>query len=75
VTRRNYLCQITAPHFCAGLVVRRGARDMTVIQAAPILRYMIAWSASRVRPYCERKGWDLEIIEIFDDPQEHSQNP
>jgi hypothetical protein len=58
--RPDYLCRITAPHLCAGLVVRH--LDLTVAEAAPILRYMVGWSGSRVRQYCERKGWELEII-------------
>ena len=68
--QRNYLCRITAPHFCAGLIVRRG--DLTVIQTAPILRYMTAWPAQRVRQYCTGKRWDLEI---FLDPLDTSRSP
>lgn len=58
--RSDYLCRITAPHFCAGLVVRH--LDLTVTDAAPILRYMVGWSDTRVGQYCDRKGWDLEFI-------------
>jgi hypothetical protein len=45
--------QITAPHFCAGVV----ARDGRVVAAAPIVRYMVGWDGRRVRDYCRRKGW------------------
>jgi hypothetical protein len=56
----NYLCRITAPHFCAGLIV--SGKSLTVVEAAPILSYMFSWSGSHVRQYCDRRGWDLEII-------------
>lgn len=45
--------QITAPHFCAGIV----AVDGLVIAAAPIVRYMVGWDGRRMRDYCCRKGW------------------
>lgn len=47
------LIQITAPHFCAGLI----HDDGRVVMAAPILRYMIGWSGLRVASYCKAKGW------------------
>lgn len=59
--RSDYLCRITAPHFCAGLVV--ADRSLTVVETAPILSYMFSWSGARVRQYCDRKGWTLEILD------------
>lgn len=53
------LARITAPHFCAGLVFDG---NMRVIEAAPILRYMIGWSAGRVIDYCSRKHWQNESV-------------
>jgi hypothetical protein len=47
--------QLTAPTFCAGLVLS-GA---VVIKAAPIIGYMLGWTAARVRIYVERRGWKL----------------
>jgi len=47
------LAQITAPHFCAGIVLR----DDHVVETAPIVSYMRRWSRDRVREYCRRKGW------------------
>jgi hypothetical protein len=50
------LVQITAPHFCAGFIIEpRG--DWYVTEAAPIIRYMVGWSTTRVSDYCRRKGW------------------
>lgn len=50
------LMQITAPHFCAGLVLV----DNQVTEAAPILRYMIGWTITRVWLYCHKKRWTYE---------------
>lgn len=47
--------QLTAPTFCAGLVLN----GTIVIRAAPIIAYMIGWQAARVRLYVERRGWKL----------------
>ena len=51
-TGHRKLLHITAPHFCAGVVV--GER------AAPILRYMKDWSEEKIREYCRKKGWKIE---------------
>ena len=47
------LVRITAPHFCAGLVVGQ--------RAAPILRFMAAWPLSRIEGYCKSKRWQCEV--------------
>lgn len=52
------LLQVTAPHFCAGLV----ASDYVVTEAAPIIRYMLKWRTLRVWQYCIRKGWRCELV-------------
>lgn len=54
------LYQITAPHFCAGLVVR----ERHVMKPAPILSYMRGWELAEVRDYCRRKGW--RVVEVTD---------
>ena len=52
------LAQITAPHFCAGIVLA----DDEVVEAAPILRYMVGWYRDRVRTYCNSKGWKVRVV-------------
>ena len=52
------LMLIQAPHFAAGLVVV----DWRVAEAAPILRYMLGWSRSRVEGYCAGKRWHLSTV-------------
>lgn len=47
------LIQIDAPHFCAGLIVKKGV----VIEAAPILRWTIGKQEDSVRKYVYSKGW------------------
>ena len=52
------MIRITAPHFCAGLIHERGR----VIEAAPIIRYMIGWPGWRVAAHCKAKGWTWERV-------------
>jgi len=47
---------ITAPHFVAYVDIDAGV----VIDAAPIVRYMIGWGYFKVLGYCQRKGWSFE---------------
>ncbi len=44
---------ITAPHFCAGVVV--GER------AAPIVAYMRTWTLAHILAYCQQKGWQYAV--------------
>lgn len=50
------LIRITAPHFCAGVIV--GER------AAPIVRYMRFWDIKRIQAYCTQKGWRYQVITL-----------
>ena len=47
------LWQITAPHFCAGVVVVSNV----VTEAAPILKWTIGKPWREVREYAKSKGW------------------
>ena len=40
--------------FVAGVVVG--------VRAAPIVRYMAAWSLPRIKDYCEKLGWKVEQL-------------
>lgn len=51
--------RIVAPHFVAGIVPHNGR----VVNAAPILRYMIHWNGKRVADYCKAKGWTWERVQ------------
>jgi protein subunit release factor A len=55
------LAQITAPHFCAGLVLDD---DERVVEAAPIIGYMKEnrWTRDMVRDYCTRRGWRVAVV-------------
>jgi hypothetical protein len=48
------ILRISAPHFTAGIVVG--------VRAAPIIAYMKDWDAMKIITYCQRKGWDVEIL-------------
>ncbi len=50
--------QITARHFCAGLVVTNDV----ITGAAPILGYMKGWELERVVAYCRRKDWHIGAV-------------
>jgi hypothetical protein len=52
------LIRITAPYFCAGVILQGGR----VARFAPILHYMRGWSADRVEAYAGRKGWTCERV-------------
>lgn len=45
--------QIQAPHFTAGVVIHKGQ----VVDAAPIVKYMIGWDLQRVLDYVKQKRW------------------
>lgn len=53
------LAQITAKHFCAGIVLDEADK---VTEAAPIVRYMTGWNRDRVRAYCTSKGWAVRVV-------------
>jgi hypothetical protein len=53
------IAQITAPHFCAGISFDSAE---CVVEAAPIVRYMIGWSRQRVRDYCRSKNWSAKVV-------------
>lgn len=52
------LVRIEAPHLVAGVVAVGGR----VVEAAPILGYMLGWSGIDVADYCARKGWSWERL-------------
>lgn len=59
------LVQVTAPHFCAGLVIENGVCTV----AAPILKRSIGRSADELRAYFKWKGW--KAIQV----KEHETTP
>jgi len=57
----NALFQITAPHFCAGLI--SNARRVT--KAAPILRWAVGKPMMQITQYCRSKKWNIVLVEVF----------
>ena len=57
---------ITGKDFCCGLVLTQGI----VTRSAPMLRYMQAWPAAKVRGYALLRGWrvDEEMPETVSAP-------
>ena len=54
------LIRITAKHFCAGVEIDE--LKLTVVNTAPILKYMLNWKFKKVFSYCEEKKWKLEYL-------------
>jgi hypothetical protein len=50
--------RIVAPHFVAGVEV--DLATARVVRAAPIVGYMVGWTARAVREYVDRKGWEAK---------------
>lgn len=58
------LVRVTAPHFCAGLILDiggRGVGETRVVEAAPILRWSLRqpWRVTLAR--IREKGWGIEV--------------
>lgn len=52
--------QITAPHFVAGIIV---GNKHVVIEAAPIVHYMVGWEIGRVMGYVKKKQWKMVRVQ------------
>jgi hypothetical protein len=52
------LFRVVAPHFVAGIVVVGGR----IVEAAPIIRYMVGWNGAHLVRYCRSKGWAWESV-------------
>ena len=60
------LIQVTAPHFCAGLLVSR----THVVYAAPILKWTEGRRLTELGRYFRSKGWQYrEIKDAVGDPE------
>jgi len=60
-----YLWRITAPHFCAGILIWNDV----VMDAAPIVRWMKGYSTSWINRHCTIKGWSVEYVRGEEDEQ------
>lgn len=54
------LYQVTAPHFCAGIVLSNSG---FVTEAAPILKWTIGKSENYLADYFKRKGWKVAKVD------------
>jgi hypothetical protein len=52
---KGQLVSVTAPHFCAGIVIDRGK----VIEAAPILGWTLGKPYAWLQTYFKRKRWEV----------------
>ncbi len=60
MAKGEQVIQITAPHFCAGVILANGR----ITDTAPILHYMKWWDCAAVVAYCQRKGWRWEVRDL-----------
>lgn len=50
------MVRITSPYFVAGYDLRNN-------RIAPIIKYMKNWSIEKIKNYCQKKQWEIEILE------------
>jgi hypothetical protein len=55
-----HLYRITAPHFCAGMIV---SLPGIVLHAAPIIAWTKGKSVAELFRYCHRKRWHMELVQ------------
>lgn len=53
------LYQVSAPHFCAGIVTIAGR----IVEAAPVLAWAKGMTLFEFERYCKRKGWVCEVAQ------------
>lgn len=57
------LAQIKAPHFVAGIVLWRDEQGIDwVVEAAPIVKYLVSWDRQQVRSYAGQKHWTCQVV-------------
>ena len=68
--KQEVILRIEAPHFVAGVVLRRDSwpRPWTVVETAPILHYMKGWSPLSVSVYATKRGWPRPHVIVRDLP-------
>jgi hypothetical protein len=54
------LARITSKYFCAGIVLH--PFHLTVIDAAPIVKYLKGKSFNEAINYCHKKHWKFEYL-------------
>lgn len=53
---KTILFQINASHFCAGGVIE----NRLIINAAPIIKYMIGWNVEKAYYFCIKRKWNIK---------------
>jgi len=56
------LVQVKAPHFTAGFI----SDGKRVLEAAPILKYLIGKTEDYARHYFKQKGWTASVVSSTD---------
>lgn len=47
-------------YFTAGAIV--DDESERVVEAAPIIKYMVGWHMEKVQTYCAKKGWFAKLF-------------
>src|SRR5262245_40073478 len=58
------LVRVVAPHFVAGVV----ARDGRIVEAAPILYWMMGFDGRQFFKACSQRLWHFETIDVHSPP-------
>lgn len=61
VVNRQF-CRIVSGFFVVGIEVRQLCNFKNVNKCPPIIGYIKNWSFNKVKSYCGKRGWELEIL-------------
>lgn len=58
------MIRITSTYFVCGIVLHRHINPAKgfINRCAPIVNYMKHWSPVQIKCYCDKKGWQFEIL-------------
>jgi hypothetical protein len=56
----NDLIRITSNYFCAGAELH--PLNLICVKSANIIKYMIGWKFGKIKSYCDKKKWKLEML-------------
>ncbi|HEX3412862.1 MAG TPA: hypothetical protein VHT00_14175 [Stellaceae bacterium] len=56
------LAQIHGKHHSGAFTAAIVLRDDQVIEAAPIVAYMVGWDRAGVRTHCRQAGWKIRVV-------------
>jgi hypothetical protein len=56
----DQLLVIDAPFFYCGVILNADR----AVRVAPIVIYLLHWSRARIEQYCQKRGWQCEVLDL-----------